>query len=465
VSVFADHIAILMFVALGVVIFTGLPVALALTGVGLAFGLAGYALGLVRPGDFGVIYHRVYGTLSDSEDIQWAAVPLLILMGAILQRSGIARESLLSLQTLLRHVPGGLPMAVTLVGVVLAPTAGMVGASAATLALIALPTMLEQGYRAPFASGTIAAAGALGVGLPPGIMLFFLADAMGMQVPFIFLAMVGPALLLLGLYFAYYAGACSLWSTGSRVGFATARPVHAARFARNLAAPFALVVMILGSIIGGWASLSEAATIGALGALLFTGLHGNLSLRLLHEAVVRTTVTTAMVFFIFVGATTFSLIFRLVGGVDALTTGLTGLGLGSWGTLALVLLVVFVLGCFLDWLEIVLISFTILRPVLDALDFSAHIARPYVAFGWITILVGLTLETSFLTPPFGYALFFVRGAAPSGVRMADLYRGIVPFVVIQLIVIVCVAAFPGIATWLPDQLLNLHAVRGVKARE
>ena len=226
-----------------------------------------------------------------------------------------------------------------------------------------------------------------------------------------------------------------------------------------------LVALILGSIIGGWASLSESATIGALGAVLLTWLRGALSLQRVHEVVVRTTITTAMIFLIFVGATTFSLMFRLLGGVEAFTGALAALRLGPWGTLIVVLLVIFVLGCFLDWIEIVLISFTIFRPVLDALDFSAYIGRPYVAFGWITILVALTLQSSFLTPPFGFALFLVRGSAPPGVRMAHLYRGIVPFVLIQVFVIACVAIFPSIATWLPDQLLNLEATRGVKVRE
>ncbi|HAM54307.1 MAG TPA: hypothetical protein DCQ64_02405 [Candidatus Rokubacteria bacterium] len=237
------------------------------------------------------------------------------------------------------------------------------------------------------------------------------------------------------------------------------------RHVRTLAAPFVLVALILGSIIGGWASLSESATIGALGAVLLTWLRGALSLQRVHEVVVRTTITTAMIFLIFVGATTFSLMFRLLGGVEAFTGALAALRLGPWGTLIVVLLVIFVLGCFLDWIEIVLISFTIFRPVLDALDFSAYIGRPYVAFGWITILVALTLQSSFLTPPFGFALFLVRGSAPPGVRMAHLYRGIVPFVLIQVFVITCVAIFPSIATWLPDQLLNLEATRGVKVRE
>lgn len=461
-----DNIALLMFVALGAGIFSGLPVAFVLIAVGLGFGLVGYGLGLIRPTDLGVVYYRIYGTLSDTEDIAWATVPLLILMGTTLQASGIARDLLLGLQRLFRRVPGGLAIAATLIGVVLAPTAGMVGAVVGTLALITLPTMLERGYKPSFAAGTVAAAGTLGVALPPGIMLFFLADAMGMQVPFIFLAMVGPGLLLLALYVSYFCLARrenpDLAPTVPAVGEAAPRD----SLVRAVLPPVGLVGLVLGAIVMGWAAPFESAAIGAAGALLLGALERRLSVPVLHEVVARTTVLTAMVFLIFLGASVFSLSFRLLGGVDRVAAFLTGLRLGSWGTLGVVLGVIFVLGCFIDWLEIVLISFVVFRPALDALDFAGHVDPPYLAFGWITILVALTLQSSFLTPPFGFALFFVRAAAPPGVRMADIYRGVIPFIVIQIIAIVCVAALPQIATWLPDQLLDLRgAVRGFKAHE
>ncbi|OGK90579.1 MAG: hypothetical protein A2W08_14150 [Candidatus Rokubacteria bacterium RBG_16_73_20] len=464
-----DNAALLMFVALGLLIWSGLPVAFVLVGVGLAFGLIGYGLGLVRLTDFGAIYFRVYGTLADSDDIAWSAVPLLIFMGAMLQQSGVARELLLCLQALLRRVPGGLAVAVSLIGVILAPMAGMIGAGVGTLALIALPTMLEQGYTPSFAAGVVAAAGTLGVALPPGIMLFFLADAMGMQVPFIFLAMVGPGLVLFALYVVYYA-LVSRRGPGAARSLPPAGPAGAVarvrRVGRGLVLPVGLIALILAGVIAGWTTLSESAAIGAAGAVVLAALCGTLSVRRLHAAVVQTTVTTAMVFLIFVAASVFSLVFRLLGGVDRVAGFLTGLGLGNWGTLALVLAVIFVLGCFIDWLEIVLISFVIFRPVLDGLAFPGFIDRPYLAFGWITILVALTLQSSFLTPPFGFALFFLRGSAPVGVRMADIYKGILPFVLIQLLTLGAVAAFPQLATWLPDQLLDLRAaVRGIKVNE
>jgi len=463
------NVALLMFLALGVLIFSGLPVAFVLMGVALTFGLIGYGLGLVRLADLGAIYFRVYGSLSDPEDIAWSAVPLLIFMGATLQQSGIARELLSCLQGALHRMPGGLAMAVTLIGVVLAPMAGMIGAGVGTLALIALPTMLEQGYPPAFAAGVVAAAGTLGVALPPGIMLFFLADAMGMQVPFIFLAMVGPALLLLGCYLAYYAlvSRRAPNSAPTRSSAVPPRPpLRSMNLVRGFLLPLGLIALILWGVIAGWTTLSESAGIGAAGALVLSALGGSLSLRRVHASVVQTTVMTAMVFLIFAGASVFSLVFRLLGGVDRVARFLSDLALGEWATLALVLGVIFVLGCFIDWLEIVVISFVIFRPVLDSLDFSGHVDRPYLAFGWITILVALTLQASFLTPPFGFALFFLRGSAPRGVRMVDIYRGIVPFLVIQLLVIGCVAAVPQLVTWLPDQLLDLRGVtRGVKVNE
>jgi len=463
------NVGLLMFFALGLLIFSGLPVAFVLMGVGLGFGLIGYGLGLVRIADLGAIYFRVYGTLADPEDIAWSAVPLLILMGATLQQSGIARELLSCLEATLHRVPGGLAMAVTLIGILLAPMAGMIGSGVGTLALIALPTMLAQGYRPAFAAGVVAAAGTLGVALPPGIMLFFLADAMSMQVPFVFLAMVGPALLLLTFYLVYYAlvsRRASSWAPARPAVGAAPTRLGAVTLVRGLLLPVGLLALILWAVVAGWTTLSESAGIGAAGALLLSALGGRLSLRRLHGIVVQTTVMTAMVFLIFAAASVFSLVFRLLGGVDRVARLLTDLALGNWGALALVLGVIFVLGCFIDWLEIVLISFVIFRPVLDGLDFSSHVDRPYLAFGWITILVALTLQASFLTPPFGFALFFLRGSAPPGIRMVDIYRGIVPFLVIQLLVIGCVAAVPPLATWLPDHLLDLRAAtRGVRINE
>lgn len=460
-----SYIPLFMFVTLGVGLFSGLPVALVLTGVGFVFGLLGWGMALVRPGDFGIIYYRIFVTLTDYDDVLWAAVPLVIFMGVILEHSGIARELLLTLKLLLRRIPGGLAIAVTVIGIILAPSAGMVGASIATLALVALPAMLEQGYKPSFAAGSIAAAGTLGVGLPPGLMLFFLAGAMGIQIPFVFLAMLGPALLIFLFYVAYFGVTSWFGLALSPEGTSATHegsPGSLLQLLSSLVLPLGVVGVMLGSVVVGWATFSEAAAFGAAGAVLMTLFRGRLTWGLLHRAIKQTVITTAMVFFIFVGASFFSMIFRIVGGVEAVTAFLDAAHLGSWGTLTLVLAVIFLMGCFMDWVEIVVISFTIFRPVLDRLDFSGYVDPPYLALGWITVLVALTLQSSFLTPPFGFALFFVKASAPPRVRMVDVYKGIVPFVVIQVIVIVCVAAFPRVAVWLPAHTLELGAPQTVK---
>ena len=459
-----DHLWWMMLVGLALLLFSGLPVAVVLAGVGLGFGLLGWAADLVRLSDFGMVYYRIYGTLKDSGDALWSGVPLLLFMGLVLQHCGVAQEMLRSLQFLLRRVPAGLAVAVILIGVILAPAAGMVGASVITLAIIALPLMLEQGYPPAFAAGSVAAAGALGVALPPGVMLFFLSESMGVFSPFVFLAMVGPSLLLVVFYCGYCAVAGRfrpelVQRPGIPSGGGAAASVSPMAVFRSLALPVGLAVAILLFVTVGWVPMGESAAIGACGALVIGLLRGSLSLRLLHQVVVQTALLTAMVFFIYMGASAFNLVFWLVGGIEGITGFLERLQLGSYGTLGLILLVLFLLGFILDWIELVVVSFVMFRPAIDSLDFSGSVDPPLMAIAWVTTLIAMTLQTSFLTPPFGYALFFLRGAAPKSVRMQDIYRGIVPFVVMQLAAIVIVASFPKVATWLPGQVFNQEAPR------
>jgi tripartite ATP-independent transporter DctM subunit len=452
---FADTLWAWMLLVLGIALFSGLPVGVVLAGVGLLFGVLGWTVDLVRMSDFGMIYYRMYGTLKDSSDAIWSGVPLLLLMGLVLQHSGVAQEMLRALQHLLRRVPASLAVAVTLIGVILAPAAGMIGASVVTLALLALPVMLAQGYRPWFAAGSVAAAGALGVALPPGVMLFFLAESMGVFSPYVFLAMVGPSILLIFFY-------CTYCGVAGWLQPALAPPpppdaagdISALAIWRSLALPIGLVVAILLFVTVAWVPLSESAAMGACGALAICLLRGTFSLRLLDQVIRGTTVLTAMVFFIYIGACAFNLVFWLIGG----TTGVAGLidrlELGSWGTLMLILGVLFLLGFILDWIELVVVSFVVFRPAIDALDFTGTIDQPVLALAWVTVLIAMTLQSSFLTPPFGYALFFLRGAAPKSIRMQDIYKGIIPFVIIQIIALSCVAAFPKIATWLPGQVFT-----------
>lgn len=458
-------LALAMLAALACALFSGLPVAVVLMGAGLAFGGAGILLGALRTSDLGAIYFRIYGALTDSDEILYATVPLLVFMGAMLQKTGAGEDLLLGMRAALRRAPGALAIAVILLGAVLAPAAGVIAASVGALALLAFPVMLRHGYRPAQAAGVICAAGTLGVVVPPGVMLFFVADAIGVQVPALFLGMLGPLALLLAGYLAF--AALALRTSATRVERAHealqegARPASLAR----LAMPVALLAAMLGSVALGWATLSESAALGAAGAVAIAALQGRLTLRVLDEAIRDTALTTSMVFFIFIGASVFSLVFRLLGGGELIVGAFRALPFDAFGVLCTVLLAVFVLGFFFDWVEIVLITFPVLRAVLDGLDFGGHLAVPHLAPYWAAVLLALNLQTSFLTPPFGYALLLARGAAPPGVTLGDIYRGVVPYVLIQILVIAAVIVFPAIATWLPSQAFDLSPARVEKFRE
>jgi TRAP-type mannitol/chloroaromatic compound transport system permease large subunit len=295
-------------------------------------------------------------------------------------------------------------------------------------------------------------------------MLFFLSESMGVFSPYVFLSMVGPSVLLIFFYGAYCAAMGQFrqdlaprQATPSRPK--TASGVSLMSIFRSLALPIGLAVAILLFVTVGWVPMGESAAMGACGALVIGFLRGGLSLRMLHQVVVQTAVLTAMVFFIYMGASVFNLIFWLIGGIAGITAFLESLQLGSYGTLGLILTVLFLLGFILDWIELVVVSFVMFRPAIDSLDFSGSVDPPMLALAWITTLIAMTLQTSFLTPPFGYALFFLRGSAPKTIRMQDIYRGIIPFVVIQLAAIVIVTSFPQVSTWLPKQVFGTETPR------
>lgn len=454
-DVLTDNLALFMVLALAVLLFSGLPVALVLIGVALGFGLIGYLLGEFPLIAYWNIPPRIYATLG--ENLLYPAVPMLLFMGSALEKSGIGRELLTCLHVLLRRVPASQAIAVTLIGIILAPSAGLIGASVATLAYLALPTMLERGYKASFASGSIAAAGTLGLILPPAIMLFFLSDLLGVMLAHMFLSTVLPGLLLATLYIVYYVAAAKIdpqIAPPPETVDARGTVDLTLYVLRSLALPVLLIVLVLGSIVTGLAAPTQSASVGAAGALLLMVLNRSLTLRTLHEVVTSTAQLTAMVFFIAIAATVFSYMFRYFGGDTMILKLLRGLGLGNWGTLLTIMAIIFILGFFIDWIEIALITLPIFHPVLQALDFSAYVGSPELAAIWITVLIALNLQTSFLTPPFGFALFFLKGSAPPGVTIADIYRGIMPVVAIQILGIGLVMAMPWLATWLP-----LYAVR------
>jgi tripartite ATP-independent transporter DctM subunit len=441
-----DVLPIVMLCTLPVLLLSGYPVAFVLAGTGVLFAGIGILLGeFPLVGIFNVPL-RVWGSLSGS--LVYPAVPILLFMGVALEKSGVAKELLECLQRLLRWVPGNLPVAMMLMGIILAPAAGLVGASVVTLAFIGLPVMLSQGYRASMATGSIAAAGTLGIILPPGVMLFFLAEMFRVPIKSMFVATVVPVLATAALFIVYYM-VSHMGKRGREIR--GIEPWHGTRggFAllvmQSLVLPVGLVVLVLASIIAGWATPIQSASVGALGGVIILAVKGRLTLKVLHQCLLTTTMTCAMIFFIIVAATIFSYPFNYFGGPDIIRDFLVGLALSDLGMLLVILAITFVLGFFIDWIEVFVVALPIYLPILNAMDFAARTGSDTLTKLWFAALFALVLQTSFLTPPFGFSLFFVKGAAPPSVRIVEIYRGVVPMVLIQLLMIAAVIVWPIIA--------------------
>ncbi len=438
-----------MVLTLMVLLFSGYPVALVLIGVSMLFAVIAIGVDSMSVPMVSMFYMRVYSLLA--ENLIFPAVPPLIFMGVALSRSGAVSDLMDVVSRRLRAVPGGLSITVLVVGVLLAPTAGLVGAAVGMLALATLPTLLEHRYEASVATAAVAAAGTLGVVLPPAVMLFFLSDLVGTPIIGMFTGILYPAAVLLLLYVAYFA-----WRGGGRPPVApSAAAERASRTTLvSVFGPIAIVASVLGPIATGWATPSQAGSFGAIGTLLLMATRMNLGWSRLKEILTETAYITAMVFLVIIAANAFSFVFRVLEGDQMVVHFLASLGLGAWGTLLFVLGLIFVLGFFIDWLEIVLITLPIFMPVIEKLDFTAHVGEPILAKVWIGTAIAIVLQTSFLTPPFGFALFFLRGAAPPEVRMTDIYRGIVPIVAIQLVVLVLLLSVPWLATSIPRMLID-----------
>ncbi|VAW14987.1 TRAP dicarboxylate transporter, DctM subunit, unknown substrate 6 [hydrothermal vent metagenome] len=480
-----------MFAALGVFLFSGYPVAFVLGGIGLAFAFIAIWIDpfLFDWPQFGAIPSRIYGAIA--ENLLLTAIPMFIFMGTMLERSGIARDLLNCLQVLLRRVPGGLALAVTLMGTILAATTGIIGASVVMMSLLALPVMIERGYDPRLSTGTIAASGTLGILIPPSIMLVIMADLLSRSVGNLFVAAVFPGLLLASLYFIYIIIRCA---TKPSLAPPLAQDIGPAGFwgiifmvLRSFLPPVFLIAAVLGSILMGLATPTEAAGVGAMGALLLgvfnlavlplAGVkemnyvaasdmdaaekNQNRSFRqilsefgtVVQDVLHRTALTNAMLFGIFIGATLFSFVFRSLGGDDIVIELVNAMGLGSWGLLFLLMGIVFFLGFFFDWIEITLIVLPVFAPIIALLDFGDHVMQSEMVY-WFAILLAVNLQTSFLTPPFGFALFYMKAVAPKSIKIQQIYAGIIPFVALQLLGLGLVMAFPEIALWLPRQLLN-----------
>lgn len=444
-----DYLPVLMLVALILGLFTGLPVAVVLGGLGIVFSLLGAVLGEMPLIALFNIPLKMWGAVSGS--LIYTAVVMLLFMGVALEKSGSAHQLLRCVQLLLHRMPGGLAIGVILIGVILAPAAGLVGASVVTLTLIAMPSMLARGYRPEAAAGAIAAAGTVGIILPPAVMLFFLAGQFQVTIGSMFLSTVLPGAILVSGYILFYS--TSSWRNPPDGSSPEERPASArdwvALLLRGLVMPVALVALVLGSIIFGWATPRQSAALGAAGGIVLIALNGRLTWSVIRDVALTTSVLTAMVFFIIIAATVFSYPFVYFGGNDLIADGLASMGLGSWGTLAIILCIIFALGFFIDWIEITVIFLPLFLPVLMALEFSGHAPDGKMTMVWIATLVAMTLQTSFITPPFGFALFFLKGAAPTQVLLSQIYKGMVPILMIQLMAIALVLAWPALATYLP----------------
>ena len=426
---------ILMFLCLLALLMLGYPVAFTLGAVAMIFG------GLFLDLDFfRLLPLQIWGVMTN---FTLLAVPLFIFMGIILDKSGLAEDLLETMGLLCGRIRGGLALSVVVVGALLAATTGVVGATVVTMGIIALPTMLKRRYSPRLATGTIAAAGTLGQIIPPSIILILLGDVMGVPVGRLFMAAVMPGLLLVGLFLIYIVfygwikpEVAPALESGSDESLLL-------KVIFTLIPPLLLIIGVLGSIFLGIASPTESAAVGALGAILLALLHGKLDLARLREAMQLTTRLTSMVFLILIGATAFGLVFRGMGGDKLVAEALLNLPGGMWGFLLVSMALIFILGFFLDFLQICFIVVPVLYPIANKLGIDLL---------WLAVLIGMNLQTSFLTPPFGFSLFYLKAVAPTSVKIHDIYLGIIPYVVIQIVAILLLMQFPAIATWLPNMM-------------
>jgi tripartite ATP-independent transporter DctM subunit len=454
--------ALVMFIAVVGILLMGFPVAFTLAGTALLFALGGAIVGVFDTSFLATMPSRIFGIMNNGTLI---AVPLFVFMGVTLERARIADDLLQTMSLLFGKLRGGLGIAVTLVGMLLAASTGIVGATVVTMGLLSLPTMLRRGYDPAVATGIISASGTLGQIIPPSIVLVLLGDVMSsafqqaqiglgifspdvVSVGDLFIGAVIPGFLLVVFYIVYLillglfkpetmpvldAGEVDL-----PAGFELV-----IRIIRVLLPPLLLIISVLGSILGGLATPTEAASVGAVGALFLALVKHELSIPRLREIARNTARISSMVFLILIGASVFSLVFRGYGGDEVVREALTSLPGGVAGAVIVVMLVMFLLGFVLDFIEITFVVVPIVAPILLAMGLNPV---------WLGIMIAINLQTSFLTPPFGFALFYLRGVAPPEVPTSAMYRGVIPFIAIQLFLMVLLAIWPGLVTWLPERI-------------
>jgi len=447
-----EILVVAMLVSFIAIIFTGIPVAWALAGVSVAFSfiaIYGFELFdwdtyfLTDMRIFGVMVQRIWGQMSN-----WilVALPMFIFMGLMLERSGVTEKLMANFIQLFGRFRGGLALGVVLIGILLAASTGIVGASVVLLALLSMPIMLQQGYNKGFASGVVASAGTLGILIPPSIMLIIMADQMSVSVGNLFMGALIPGLMLGGFYLVYIMIAATLLPrlapAPTDLPPVTMRLIFDTLLA--VVPPILLIFAVLGSIFFGFATPTEASGVGAFGAMLLAAANGRLSWGVLREVGMKTTLTTAFIFGIFLGATMFAVVMRQLGGDQFISQALQALPFGPGGVVLTILFIAFLAGFFLDWLEISLIMLPLVAPVVVALGFDQI---------WFIVLFAVTLQTSFLTPPVGFALFYLKGVAPKEVTIFDIYKGVMPFVALQVLAVLIVFLIPQLVLWLPSRML------------
>lgn len=453
-----EWVAFLLFVAVVFVLLAGFPVAFSLGGTALIFAAAGVLGGGFEPAFLAGLPSRVFGIMVNDTLV---AVPLFVFMGITLERARIAEDLLETLSSLFGTFRGGLGISVTIVGVLLAASTGIVGATVVTMGLLSLPTMLKRGYSPEIAAGTICASGTLGQIIPPSIILVMLGDVISsafqqaqlaqgnfspksVSVGDLFAGALLPGLLLVLLYILYLIfiaffrpAVMPAHSDGSQPRASIGKVLHA------LFAPLFLIFAVLGSILSGVATPTEAAGVGAIGAMLIALVRRSMTLSRLQEIMRSTLRISSMVFMILIGASIFSLVFRGYGGDDGVRAALESLPGGVITAMLVVMLVMFLLGFVLDFIEIIYVVVPIVGPVLLTMGLDPV---------WLAIMIAINLQTSFLTPPFGFALFYLRGIAPPSVTTTQIYRGVLPFIGLQLLALLILAIYPDFATWLPGKL-------------
>jgi len=454
-----DWLVISMFITFIGFLFTGIPIAWVLGGVGVLFAGIGYLsdiyLDTITGLDYntvGLVANRIYKIMDN-----WVlvALPMFIFMGLALDESGVAEKLLRSLQKFFGRLRGGLAVTVVVLGIILAASTGIIGASVVLLAVMSLPIMLKQGYDKHIALGTIASSGTLGILIPPSIMLIIMADQVGISVGDLFMGAVFPGVLLgvlyIGFIFIYGLIKPEKMPIAEEDVDLKLDLKLAFDLLKNIVPPLALILTVLGSIFFGFATPTEASGLGAFGALVLTAMNGKLNLKVLKKISQNTMNTSGYIFAIFVGATFFSLVLRELGGDELISSTINGISDDPIVIIASILFMVFLLGFILDWIEITLIILPLVAPIISGLDLNI------VSYGidnanliWFLLLVAVTLQTSFLTPPVGFALFYLKGVCPPEIELKDIYKGVIPFILLQLLGLILIILFPQLVTWLPS---------------